>query len=68
MPLIRQDLQSIDREAGRNRRLELARAEAAGKGSVEQLPEESFVAFLLEQEIQPTVGHEPRQVVRVRTS
>jgi hypothetical protein len=62
MGLIRQDLQRPDREGGRARRRRMLE-EAI---SEESLTDEAFATFLLEQEIQPTVGHEPRAVVRVR--
>jgi hypothetical protein len=62
MSLIRQDLQQPDREGGRARRRRLLQ-EAI---SEESLSEEAFATFLLEQEIQPTVGHEPRSEVRVK--
>ncbi len=62
MSLTRQDLQQPDREGGRARR----KAMLANSISEESLTDEAFATFLLEQEIQPTVGHEPRQVVRVR--
>ena len=60
--LIRQDLQMPDRDASRARR----KAILDNAHSAESLPDESMMAFLLEQEIQPTVGHEPRAVVKVR--
>ena len=62
MSLTRQDLQTPDREGGKERRRRMLRDAI----SEESLTDEAFATFLLEQEIQPTVGHEPRREVRVR--
>jgi len=62
MPLQRQDLMQPSRESSRERRRALLEQ---GHGESE-LPDHELAVFLLEQEIQPTVGHEPRQVVKVR--